>query len=213
MLMTYAVSSGMGLADPSLTSTGLSEGEVGEGIDYPLSGLVGAYNSNLPILKKPLLLKYADDESGMHRDDDDYEATDNVDEADSSTERVRRYYKRHPKKVSKYLKDTVHDRVARNRDRRKAVKKHGKSKMKNHDVHHPKGPHGGSWKLAKKDHGRDKVKECYSPDGIAMDVQQFVTYAAVRLNLQQTPGVSLMPAADNLTSLGNFQSNLCGRRR
>ena len=204
MLMTYAVSSGMGLADPSLTSTGLSEGEVGEGIDYPLSGLVGAYNSNLPILKKPLLLKYADDESGMHRDDDDYEATDNVDEADSSTERVRRYYKRHPKKVSKYLKDTVHDRVARNRDRRKAVKKHGKSKMKNHDVHHPKGPHGGSWKLAKKDHGRDKVKECYSPDGIAMDVQQFVTYAAVRLNLQQTPVVSLMPAADNLTSLGKY---------
>jgi hypothetical protein len=204
MLMTYAVSSDMGLDDPSLTSTGLSEGEVGEGIDYPLSGLVGAYNSNLPILKKPLLLKYADDESGMHRDDDDYEATDNVDEADSSTERVRRYYKRHPKKVSKYLKDTVHDRVARNRDRRKAVKKHGKSKMKNHDVHHPKGPHGGSWKLAKKDHGRDKVKECYSPDGIAIDVQQFVTYAAVRLNLQQTPVVSLMPADDNLTSLGKY---------
>jgi hypothetical protein len=204
MLMTYAVSSGMGLDDPSLTSTGLSEGEVGEGIDYPLSGLVGAYNSNLPILKKPLLLKYADDESGLHRDDDDYEATDNVDEADSSTERVRRYYKRHPKKVSKYLKDTVHDRVARNRDRRKAVKKHGKSKMKNHDVHHPTGPHGGSWKLAKKDHGRDKVKECYSPDSIAMDVQQFVTYAAVRLNLQQTPVVSLMPAEDNLTSLGKY---------
>jgi hypothetical protein len=165
---------------------------------------VGAYNSNLPILKKPLLLKYADDESGMHRDDDEYEATDNVDEADSSTERVRRYYKRHPKKVSKYLKDTVHDRVARNRDRRKAVKKHGKSKMKNHDVHHPKGPNGGSWRLAKKDHGRDKVKECYSPDGIAMNVQQFVTYAAVRLNLQQTPVVSLMPANDNLTSLGKY---------
>lgn len=204
MLMTYAVSSGRGLADPSLTSTGLSEGEVGEGIDYPLSGLVGAYNSNLPILKKPLLLKYADDESGMHRDDDDYEATDTVDEADSSTERVRRYYKRHPKKVSKYLKDTVQDRVARNRDRRKAVKKHGKSKMKNHDVHHPKGPNGGSWRLAKKDHGRDKVKECYSPDGIAMNVQQFVTYAAVRLNLQQTPVVSLMPADKNLTSLGKY---------
>ena len=204
MLMTYAVSSGMGLDDPSLTSTGLSEGEVGEGIDYPLSGLVGAYNSNLPILKKPLLLKYADDESGMHRDDDDYEATDTVDEADSSTERVRRYYKRHPKKVSKYLKDTVQDRVARNRDRRKAVKKHGKNKMKNHDVHHPKGPNGGSWRLAKKDHGRDKVKECYSPDGIAMNVQQFVTYAAVRLNLQQTPVVSLMPADKNLTSLGKY---------
>ncbi len=60
-------------------------------------------------------------------------------EADSSTERVRRYYKRHPEKVRKYLKDTVKDRVARNRDRRKAVKKYGKKKMKNHDVHHPNG--------------------------------------------------------------------------
>jgi hypothetical protein len=204
MLVTYAVPSDMGLGDSSLTSTGLSEGGVGEGIDYPLSGLVGAYNSNLPILKKPLLLKYADDESGLHRDDDEYEADDQVDEVDSSTERVRRYYKRHPKKVSKYLKDTVKDRVARNRDRRKAVKKHGKSKMKNHDVHHPKGPNGGSWKLAKKDHGRDKVKECYSPDSIAMDVQQFVSYAAQRLNLQQIPVVSLMPAEDNLTSLGKY---------
>jgi hypothetical protein len=204
MLVTYATPSDRGLADSSLTSTGLSEGEVGEGIDYPLSGLTGAYNSNLPILKKPLLLKYVDDASGLHRDDDDYEATDTVDEADSSTERVRRYYKRHPKKVSKYLKDTVKDRVARNRDRRKAVKKHGKSKMKNHDVHHPKGPNGGSWRLAKKDHGRDKVKESYSPDSIAMNVQQFVSYAAQRLNLQQTPVVSLMPADDNLTSLGKY---------
>ena len=70
MLVTYAPSTDMGLGDLSLTSTGVSEGEVGEGIDYPLSGLVGAYNSNLPILKKPLLLKYVDDESGMNRDDD-----------------------------------------------------------------------------------------------------------------------------------------------
>jgi hypothetical protein len=79
----------------------------------------------------------------------------------SSTERVRKYYRRHPEKVRKYLKDTVKDRVARNRDRRKAVKKHGKAKMKNHDVHHPKGPNGGSWRLAKKDHGRDKKNENY----------------------------------------------------
>jgi hypothetical protein len=204
MLVTYAAPSGMGPDDPSLTSTGVSEGGIGEGIDYPLSGLVGAYNSNLPILKKPLLLKYADDESGLHRDDTDYEVDDAVDEAESSTERVRKYYKRHPEKVRKYLKDTVKDRVARNRDRRKAVQKHGKSKMKNHDVHHPKGPNGGSWKLAKKDHGRDKVKESYSPDNIAMNVQQFVSYAAQRLNLQQTPIVSLMPADDNLTSLGKY---------
>ena len=78
--------------------------------------------------------------------------------AKSSTERVRRYYKRHPEKVRKYLRDTVKDRVARNRDRKKAVKKHGKAKMKNHDVHHPNGPNGGSWRLARKDHGRDKKK-------------------------------------------------------
>jgi len=85
-------------------------------------------------------------------------------EADSSTERVRRYYKRHPKKVRAYLKKTQKDRVIRNRDRRKAVKKHGESKMKNHDVHHPKGP-GGSWRLAKKDHGRDKVNEEFLLEG------------------------------------------------
>jgi hypothetical protein len=82
-----------------------------------------------------------------------------INDAKSSTERVRRYYRRHPEKVRKYLKKTQKDRVARNRDRRKAVKKHGKSKMKNHDVHHPNGPHGGKWKLAKKDHGPDKKNE------------------------------------------------------
>jgi len=84
-----------------------------------------------------------------------------VDEAMSSTERVRRYYRRHPEKVRKYLKDTVKDRVARNRDRAKAIKKYGKKKMKNHDVHHPNGAQNGNWKLAKKDHGRDKKNENY----------------------------------------------------
>ena len=79
----------------------------------------------------------------------------------SSTERVRRYYRRHPEKVRKYLKDTVKDRVQRNRDRAKAVKKYGKKKMKNHDVHHPNGTNGGTWRLAKKDHGRDKKNENY----------------------------------------------------
>jgi hypothetical protein len=92
--------------------------------------------------------------------DDDYQLKP-VDEADSSTERVRRYYKRHPEKVRKYLKDTVKDRVARNRDRAKAIKKYGKKKMKNHDVHHPNGAQNGNWKLAKKDHGRDKKNENY----------------------------------------------------
>jgi hypothetical protein len=80
-------------------------------------------------------------------------------EAMSSTERVRRYYRRHPEKVRKYLKKTQDDRVARNRDRKKAVKKYGKAKMKNHDVHHPNGAQNGKWKLAKKDHGRDKKNE------------------------------------------------------
>lgn len=81
----------------------------------------------------------------------------------SSTERVRRYYKRHPEKVRKYLRKTQDDRVARNRDRRKAVKKYGKKKMKNHDVHHPNGAKNGNWRLARKDHGRDKLNELYLP--------------------------------------------------
>ena len=77
----------------------------------------------------------------------------------SSTERVRKYYKRHPEKVRKHLRDTQDDRVKRNGDRAKAVKKYGEKKMKNHDVHHPNGVNGGSWRLAKKDHGRDKKNE------------------------------------------------------
>lgn len=80
-------------------------------------------------------------------------------EALSSTERMRRYNRRHPEKVRKYLKKTQDDRVARNRDRKKAVKKYGKAKMKNHDVHHPNGAKNGNWKLARKDHGRDKKNE------------------------------------------------------
>ena len=90
MLVTYAPSTDIGLGDLSLTSTGVSEGEVGEGIDYPLSGLVGAYNSNLPILKKPLLLKYADDESGAQRDVTDYEVDDAVDEAKKKRKKVKK---------------------------------------------------------------------------------------------------------------------------
>ena len=76
----------------------------------------------------------------------------------SSTERVRRYYKRNPEKVRKYLRDTQDDRVKRNGDRAKAVKKYGKKKMKNHDVHHPNGV-DKKWTLARKDHGRDKKNE------------------------------------------------------
>lgn len=82
-----------------------------------------------------------------------------VSEAKSSTERVRKYYRKNPEKVRAYLRKTVKDRTARNRDRAKAVKKYGKAKMKNHDVHHPNGAQNGNWRLAKKDHGRDKKKK------------------------------------------------------
>ena len=79
-----------------------------------------------------------------------------LDEKETSTARVRKYYKRHPERVRRYLKKTQDDRVIRNRDRQRAIRKHGKSKMKNHDVHHPNGVRGGKWVLAKKDHGRDR---------------------------------------------------------
>jgi len=79
-----------------------------------------------------------------------------LDEKETSTARVRRFYKRHPERVRRYLKKTQDDRVIRNRDRQRAIRKHGKSKMKNHDVHHPNGVNGGKWVLAKKDHGRDR---------------------------------------------------------
>jgi Fe2+ transport system protein B len=82
----------------------------------------------------------------------------NVREADSPTERTRRYNRKNKKKVRAYLKSTQDDRVARNRDRAKAVKKNGEAKMKNKDVHHPNGPHGGSWRSVKKNHGPDKKK-------------------------------------------------------
>jgi len=81
-----------------------------------------------------------------------------LDEKETSTARVRKYYKRHPERVRRYLKKTQDDRVIRNRDRQRAIRKYGKAKMKNHDVHHPKGVNGGKWVLAKKDHGRDKKK-------------------------------------------------------
>jgi Spy/CpxP family protein refolding chaperone len=84
------------------------------------------------------------------------EKIQNLIEADSPTERTRRYNRKNKEKVRKYLKTTQEDRVARNRDRAKAVDRNGEAKMKNKDVHHPNGPHGGSWKSVKKDHGPDK---------------------------------------------------------
>lgn len=79
-----------------------------------------------------------------------------VREADSPTERTRRYNRKNKGKVRAYLKKTQDDRVARNGDRRKAEKKHGKAKIKNKDIHHPNGPKNGNYKIVKKDHGPDK---------------------------------------------------------
>lgn len=79
---------------------------------------------------------------------------DTIIEADSPTERTRRYNRKNPGKVSAYLKKTQGDRVKRNGDRRKAVKKYGENKIKNKDIHHPSGVKG-SWRVAKKDHGPD----------------------------------------------------------
>ena len=123
--------------------------------DYALSAFGRGAFRKKSLFKKPLTLKFVDIESGLKRDDADYD----LGEAESSTERVKKYYKRHPEKVRAYLKKTVEDRVARNRDRKKAIEKYGKQKMKNHDVHHPSGPHNGNWRLAKKDHGPDKKNE------------------------------------------------------
>jgi len=126
-------------------------------MDYTVPVYKGSHDIPVPKIKKPLTLAYVDDESEVEQRDRDEDLT----EADSSTTRMRRYNKKNKAKVRAYLKKTQDDRVARNRDRRKAVKKHGKAKMKNHDVHHPKGPHNGGARLARKDHGRDKINEVF----------------------------------------------------
>lgn len=120
-------------------------------MDYSIPVFTGTHDKPVDKKKKPLTLRFVDDESGLKKSEDEF-----INDAMSSTERVRKYYKRHPKKVRAYLKKTQDDRVARNRDRRKAVEKYGEDKMKNHDVHHPNGAQNGSWRLAKKDHGPDK---------------------------------------------------------
>lgn len=167
-------------------------------VDYAIPVFTGTHDKETSHIKKPVLLKFADDESGVRREEDDY-----IDEAESSTERVRKYYKRHPEKVKKYLRDTVKERAARNRDRRKAIKRHGKAKMKNHDVHHPNGPNGGTWRLAKKDHGRDKKKTNESVT--SMDaIDQFVQYACKKLKIKNIPSVIIQEPAEGMTSLGHF---------
>lgn len=83
-----------------------------------------------------------------------YAVYETILEALSSTERGRRWRKKNPEKVKEYLRKTQKDRVIRNRDRRRAVKRHGKEALRDKDVHHPSGV-GGTWRLAKKDHGPD----------------------------------------------------------
>ena len=125
-----------------------------------------------------------------------------VSEAKTSTERVRKYYKKHPAKVRKYLRDTVKDRSARNRDRKKAVKKHGKSKMKNHDVHHPNGPNGGSWKLAKKDHGPDKKKRS-SNESVLMEGAAVNPHNNLTLTFDNFDQMLEMSLVGNLATTGS----------
>jgi hypothetical protein len=75
-----------------------------------------------------------------------------------NTAATRRYNARHPAKVKAYLRKTTKARVARNKARRQAVKKHGKSYMANKDVHHPNGTSSKKTRIVKKDHGPDKKK-------------------------------------------------------
>lgn len=74
-------------------------------------------------------------------------------EALTPTERTRRYNAKHPAKVKAHLRKTTADRVERNRARREAVKKHGKTKMKNKDVHHVYGTRRKVTRVVKGDHG------------------------------------------------------------
>jgi len=76
-----------------------------------------------------------------------------VSEAMTPTERTRRYNARHPAKVKAHLRKTTSDRVERNRARREAVKRNGKGKMKNKDVHHVYGTRRKVTRSVPKDHG------------------------------------------------------------
>jgi hypothetical protein len=130
--------------------------------DYSVSYYAGPFRKRTPPEeKKTFTHRILDPESGFFQDDETEETLD--EKKKTSTERVRRYYKRNPEKVKAYLRKTVKDRAARNRDRKKAVEKYGENKMKNHDVHHPNGAQNGNWRLAKKNHGRDKKNESTLP--------------------------------------------------
>lgn len=134
-----------------------------EVLDYAIPYVSGmARNKETPTIKKPLTAVNVDPDSGVEPRDKDTDLA----EADSPTTRTRRFNRKNRKKVRAYLRKTQDDRVARNRDRRKAVKKHGKKKMANHDVHHPNGPQNGGARLAKKDHGPDKKNESIDVNAI-----------------------------------------------
>ena len=79
-------------------------------------------------------------------------------EAMSSTERMRRYNKKHPEKVKQNLKKTQDDRVERNKAHGDKTEEYGTELMRNKDVHHPNGVNGKGSKVVNKDHGRDKKK-------------------------------------------------------
>jgi hypothetical protein len=79
-------------------------------------------------------------------------------EAMSSTERMRRYNKKHPKKVKQNLKKTQDDRVERNKSHGDKTEEYGTELMRNKDVHHPNGVNGKGSKVVNKDHGRDIKK-------------------------------------------------------
>lgn len=172
-------------------------------LDYTIPVFYGSYTTKPKLTKKPLTLVHVDDDSGVIQRDKDEELA----EADSSTTRMRRYNRKNKKKVRQYLKKTQDDRVARNRDRRKAVKKHGKKKMKNHDVHHPNGPHNGGARLVRKDHGRDKVNEVFQQLRENFDIEQvhkFVKYVSPRLKLKTIPTINIIEPQPDMRSLGHY---------
>jgi hypothetical protein len=163
-------------------------------MDYSIPVFTGSHNKPTNPFKRNLTRDLmTDPDAGLEE------------EKKTSTERVRRYYRRNRKKVREYLKKTQDERVARNRDRKKAIKKYGKKKMNNHDVHHPNGAKNGNWRLARKDHGRDKLNEVIGVD----QLQPFVTYAAKRLQMQNIPHIAVVPVDPNVKSLGwyNIQDN------
>jgi hypothetical protein len=162
-------------------------------MDYSIPVFTGSHNKPIKPPQRNLVRDLMNDpDSGLE-------------EEKTSTERVRKYYRRNRKKVREYLRKTQDERVARNRDRKKAVKKYGKHKMKNHDVHHPNGAKNGNWRLARKDHGRDKLNEVIGMD----QLQPFVTYAAKRLQMQEIPHLTVVPVDPSVKSLGwyNTQDN------